>query len=97
MNTERLNSTVIDTCFQNWIADLEERRFAELTFSELSRALRALSWTYVERRDTIARGGALSVRASALRLRCSTHRCIFAAETHRTGASRSGSRCRSGR
>lgn len=60
MNTERLNSTVIDTSFQNWIADLEKRHLAELTFSEVSRALRALSSTYVERRDTIARGGALS-------------------------------------
>lgn len=38
---------------------LEARHLAELTFSELSRALRALSSTYVERRSQIGRGAAL--------------------------------------
>ena len=42
------------------MADLEERHLAELTFSEVSRALRALSSTYVERRQKIAEGAALS-------------------------------------
>lgn len=50
----------IDAAFQNWIADLEKRHFAELTFPEVSRALRALSSTYVERRNKIAAGAALS-------------------------------------
>ena len=40
--------------------DLEKRHFAELTFSEVSRALRALSSTYVERRHALAEGAALS-------------------------------------
>jgi len=60
LNTEPLNSTVIDRDLQNWIADLEKRHFADLTFSEVSRALRALSSTYVERRSKIAEGAALS-------------------------------------
>ena len=60
MNTYQLNSTVIDIAFQNWIADVEKRHLAELTFSEVSRALRALSSTYVERRQKLADGAALS-------------------------------------
>lgn len=60
MNTDQLNSTVIDTAFQNWMADLEKRHLADLTFSEVSRALRALSSAYVERRDRLAEGAALS-------------------------------------
>jgi SAM-dependent methyltransferase len=60
LNTERLNSSVIETAFQNWMNDLEKRHLAELTFSEVSRALRALSSTYVERRQKIAEGAALS-------------------------------------
>ena len=39
---------------------LEERHLANLTFPEISRALRALSATYVERRRRIGEGGALS-------------------------------------
>jgi len=42
------------------VADLERRHLAELTFPEVSRALRALSATYVERRRTIGEGAALS-------------------------------------
>ncbi len=40
--------------------DLEKRHLAELTFSEVSRALRALSSAYVERRGKLAEGAALS-------------------------------------
>lgn len=39
---------------------LEERHLADLRFSEVSRALRALSSTYVERRGRLGEGGALS-------------------------------------
>jgi hypothetical protein len=39
---------------------LEARHLADLTFPEVSRALRALSSTYVERRGRIGAGGALS-------------------------------------
>ena len=46
--------------FDRWIADLERRHLAELTFPEVSRALRALSATYVERRQKIAEGAALA-------------------------------------
>ena len=42
-----------------WIAALEARHLASLRFSELTRALRALSSAYVERRDRLARGAAL--------------------------------------
>lgn len=56
----RVNSSAIDTHFHNWVADLEKRHLADLTFAELSRALRALSSTYVERRHRLAEGGAFS-------------------------------------
>ena len=42
-----------------WFAALEERHLANLTRSELTRALRALSSVYVERRDKIPSGAAL--------------------------------------
>jgi hypothetical protein len=46
--------------FPAWIAALEARHFAELTFPEVSRALRALSSTYVERRGGLCEGAALT-------------------------------------
>jgi hypothetical protein len=49
-----------DDRFDHWIAALEAKHLAELTFPEVSRALRALSSTYVERRQKIAEGAALS-------------------------------------
>jgi hypothetical protein len=42
-----------------WLAALEERHLANLTFSEAARALRALSSTYVNRRERLARRSAL--------------------------------------
>ena len=42
-----------------WLAALDERHFANLTQSEVTRALRALSSCYVERREKLAGGGAL--------------------------------------
>ena len=42
-----------------WLAALDRRHLAELTPSEVARALRALSSCYVERRARLARGGAL--------------------------------------
>lgn len=38
--------------FPAFLKELEERQFADLRFSEVTRALRALSSTYVERRDS---------------------------------------------
>ena len=49
-----------DDRFARWIAELEAKHLAELTFPEVSRALRALSSTYVERRQKLAQGAALS-------------------------------------
>ena len=43
-----------------WLEALERRHLADLTLSEVGRALRALSSCYVERRDKLAEGGALS-------------------------------------
>ena len=42
-----------------WLEDLESRHLADLRFSEVSRALRALSSAYVERRDRLGHGAAL--------------------------------------
>ena len=45
--------------FDRWMDALERRHLADLTFPEVSRALRALSSAYVERRTRLARGTAL--------------------------------------
>jgi len=42
-----------------WYAALEARHLATLTFTEVRRALQALSFLYVERRDRLGRGAAL--------------------------------------
>src|SRR5688572_25893030 len=44
---------------ESWLAALDERHLADLTPSEVARALRALSSCYVERRGKLASGGAL--------------------------------------
>lgn len=44
----------------DWLRALEARHLADLQFKEVSRALRALSSTYVERRAGLASGAALS-------------------------------------
>jgi SAM-dependent methyltransferase len=46
--------------FDDWMAQLEARQLADLQFSQVSRALRALSSAYVERRQRLAEGAALS-------------------------------------
>jgi SAM-dependent methyltransferase len=48
--------------FAAWLASLEAKHLGELTFREVSRSLRALSATYVERRRTLGEGAALSGR-----------------------------------
>lgn len=45
--------------FDAWLAALDERHLANLTQSEVTRALRALSSCYVERREKLASGGPL--------------------------------------
>ena len=44
---------------QSWLAALDTRHLANLTPSEVTRALRALSSCYVERREKLASGGPL--------------------------------------
>jgi hypothetical protein len=46
--------------FPAWISSLENRHLRDLTFAEVSRALRALSSAYVERRRKLTEGAALS-------------------------------------
>jgi hypothetical protein len=48
------------TVFDEWMTALESRHLADLQFAEVSRALRALSSAYVERRGRIGEGAALS-------------------------------------
>ena len=48
-----------DPGFGRWLAALDERHLANLTQSEVTRALRALSSCYVERREKLASGGPL--------------------------------------
>src|SRR5829696_6056942 len=45
--------------FDAWLRAAEERYLADLTFAEVTRALRALSSCYVERRERLADGSAL--------------------------------------
>jgi len=45
--------------FEQWVAALETRHLANLRLPELTRALRALSSAYVERRHTVSHGGPL--------------------------------------
>jgi SAM-dependent methyltransferase len=48
-----------DVRFEKWLRATEARQLAELTFPEVSRALRALSSAYVERRHRLNDGAAL--------------------------------------
>jgi SAM-dependent methyltransferase len=50
----------VDRLTTAWLEALERRHLADLTMSEVARALRALSSCYVERRARLAEGGALS-------------------------------------
>jgi len=49
-----------DRAFDTWLEALQARHLGDLQFHEVSKALRALSSTYVERRHRVASGGALS-------------------------------------
>ena len=50
----------VDERVETWMAALEARQLADLTFQEVSRSLRALSSTYVERRVKLKEGAALA-------------------------------------
>ncbi len=45
---------------ERWLRALETRHFSDLTFAEVARSLRALSATYVARRDRLREGAALA-------------------------------------
>ena len=45
--------------FDTWLHALDERHLADLTFPEVSRALRALSSAYVERREPAESGSGI--------------------------------------
>ena len=64
-DTGPLNSAVRVTALEDWLAALEKRHLSDLTFAEVSRALRALSSTYVERRSRSRRAQRWPARASA--------------------------------
>lgn len=49
-----------DDRLAGWLLRVEEQYLADLRFSEVARALRALSSTYVERRGRLAEGAALA-------------------------------------
>jgi len=46
--------------FDDWVVALEKRHLSDFRVAEITRALRALSSAYVERRHTVARGAALN-------------------------------------
>jgi hypothetical protein len=50
----------IDQKFSSWMNALDARHLSDLTPAEVARALRALSSCYVERRDKLSTGAALS-------------------------------------
>ena len=56
---KRQNEELIQARFEDWLAALEHRHLADLRPQELTRALRALSSAYVERRHTTSRGNPL--------------------------------------
>src|SRR5262245_52708719 len=51
---------MIEAGFAEWMSFLEARHLSDLTFREVSRSLRALSSTYVERRGRLGEGAALA-------------------------------------
>ncbi len=50
---------LVDERVLRWLSQLEARHMADLRVAEVTRALRALSSAYVERRSALARGAAL--------------------------------------
>ena len=60
-NVAAMNTSGTDA-FGAWVDSLEARCLADLEFPEVSRALRALSSAYVERRRVLRDGAALSGR-----------------------------------
>jgi SAM-dependent methyltransferase len=79
------------TAFTRWISDLERRHLCDLTLSEVARALRALSSTYVERRARLSGRGAFDTagKRAAYALYYAPRRFLTVAHVlERLGASR---------
>jgi hypothetical protein len=77
--------------FSAWYAALEARHLAALSFSEVRRALQALSSLYVERRDRLRRGAALQgagKRAAFALFYGSLHFLLVREIVHALGAAR---------
>jgi Methyltransferase domain len=55
----RITTSMVSDVPADWLAALEARHLANLRIPEVTRALRALSSAYVERRQALARGAAL--------------------------------------
>lgn len=51
-----------DAAFVRWLAALEKRHYAELTFPEVRKGLQALSAIYVQKRDRLAEGAVFEGR-----------------------------------
>jgi hypothetical protein len=84
-----------DTPRDRWIAALESRHLAHLQFSEVTRALRALSTIYVGRRERLTGPGALDTagkRAAYAMYYGPLHFLTIAAVVDGLGAARSMSR-----
>jgi SAM-dependent methyltransferase len=62
LSRTRGDRTPGDDAVTDWLTALEARHLADLTLSEVARALRALSSCYVERRAKLASGEALGSR-----------------------------------
>lgn len=54
-----MSGTPQDEALGRWLSSLETRHLADFRLAEVTRALRALSSAYVQRRHTLAAGGAL--------------------------------------
>lgn len=80
-----------DTRRDRWLAALEARHLANLRFAEVTRALRALSSIYVERRDRLAGQSALDTagkRAAYAMYYSPLHFLTVEAVVHALGATR---------
>jgi len=71
----------VDAAVERWMTALEARHLRDLTFQEVSGALRALSSCYVERRGRLAAGAALEGRGKRAAF------ALFYAPIHRLIAS----------
>ncbi len=75
--------------FDRWIADIEARHLRDMTPTEVARALRALSSTYVERRARLSGRGAFDTAGKR-----AAYALYYAPRRFQTDDARPGRRCR---